>query len=519
MRVDQGGLNIPLEGKRVSKSKEKKREEQRIKREKRERALTGLYSRVFDVCNSDQIAAILRRYKNVNAKTEEEIRVGGSKIDLVENLRRVVALKLVPLEDVRRTLTDAEENGSQHIFYFTPVNEEVADSLREFPSRASKNTEVPRENKDIIYKFPRQKNGFAWVDMRESVAAKSNDWLIKAYARDQRREKISEKRSDGQLVVTYDIIDVDVIYVLRWNEPGLLEVRMSTEGITGVSKKKQRLKLILSQFAALSGVESIHLKAWDLESATTNLMAAAVTHDNIEIGDSALVTAGGKLIQASGVEEDESLYDDPDAAKAFKQLLKKDSRAESVVVRWALPKHLSGYKLPVTLSAQVGGRFSNEVVVTSQVSAKVIDYLTNELRSADRNEIPKLKRMDLAISVLDTPLPWEQLDRICAAHPEFERPLRTITSWVKRNRRRRTVSVRELARLNKSTPADELASAIALLVSESFFTRMLGVFDPQGALIAEFSTDTELPETISSRDKSVEYAIDDLRVASVYRYG
>ena len=482
--------------------------------------LKGAYLRAHEVCTSDQIVDLLRRYKHVSSVTEEEIRLSGSKVELIQNLRRAVSKGLLPERAVRVLVRDAEENGDQHIFYYKPASQTARRRIRAVVGHLQESDGHTFARKPI-YGFP--KKGLRWVDFRTDIGNKPDDWLLKAYMSDSKLEKVDERdpREGGlDLVVSYRRQPIDVVLVIRWNEPDLLELRVSSDGLTGVSKKKKRLTLLLKEFQELTSIGAGQLDEWSLTSATTRLMQADKTNADITIGESSLVTQGGRKFHASGVQDDESIYDDPDAAAAIRQLLKKQSTAESTTVRWELPRHLSGYKRSVALSVKVGGRFTNEISIGPKVDPGVVDYVTSKLREADEDDIQELDRSDWATSVFSDAEPWKAVQQFGEDQASDNPAFGTIARWMSRNKSRRIVSLSELARSKKSLSPGDLLGAIYSLQKAGLFRRRIGVFDPHGIVIEELDPGIDsLPSKVSSKDKNVQYKTEDLRIAEVYQYG
>jgi hypothetical protein len=76
-----------------------------------------IYELLDQLATADQIQDLLRRHKKASAKEiSKEILVGGTKPDVLKNLKSAVDHGHLPPADVIQLLQESEENGSQHIF-------------------------------------------------------------------------------------------------------------------------------------------------------------------------------------------------------------------------------------------------------------------------------------------------------------------------------------------------------------------------------------------------------------------
>lgn len=90
-------------------------------------------------------------------------------------------------------------------------------------------------------------------------------------------------------------------------------------------------------------------------------------------------------------------------------------------------------------------------------------------------------------------------DNLISDHPEHERALRLIQSWL--NRHHRTTSI-YLDDLIVEVPVDsaELADTLSLLVQEHVLRRFYKVLTPDGVYAdRKFNSPTEIPEKLADR--------------------
>lgn len=160
---------------------------------------------VNDWCAVEQIAQLLRDAKD----TSDEVRVTAPKKDVLieKNLREAVEAGAVPLDKIYNLIREAEENGNQHIFYYR--------------AQWAKKMDLPRA--DLV------ENDFIFADLHPwNVALKPHDWVLKIYGHEFVDKYTNVIKEIGENRFTHEFYREGrrIVIVVRWNNPGILEVRI-----------------------------------------------------------------------------------------------------------------------------------------------------------------------------------------------------------------------------------------------------------------------------------------------------
>ena len=79
-----------------------------------------IYKLIDDLATAQEVHAVLRPYKETHPT---EIHLSGNKPDLLADLKKGVLGKWIPEIKVYELLRECEENGDQHILYYTPATD------------------------------------------------------------------------------------------------------------------------------------------------------------------------------------------------------------------------------------------------------------------------------------------------------------------------------------------------------------------------------------------------------------
>jgi len=355
------------------------------------KVFSGPYEILDQQCNGTQISNLLRKFKGVSKDHEAEIRVtADSKSDLVKHVRRVVSKELVPFDELTELIRRCEENGKQHIFLFKPARNSglMADPV----SIAS--LLFPEMNiEEELPSFERPKNAYKLVDFRTGFNNKKKDWILKAYGHHEVMSYVGkeEKTTANTVEVTrtYSKVDYSPVLIGRFNSPKLFELRIDS---TGSSDGKNVLSDRSRAFWALcTGVLSQgDFEVFSLKSAITTMLADLGNKNRMyAFGDCQLKNSDGGIVKFHPDDDEESrktLEMDDGRKEAIDALLSNSASGEYAVVYWKVgeifPKLYSDKK--ATLRTVVTGKQTNELVVSSKVDGKVLDYVTSELRKFAR---------------------------------------------------------------------------------------------------------------------------------------
>ena len=80
------------------------------------------YDLIQELASNDQIKDVLRKYKLLadDPTIKKELLVGGNQDDLIARLKKAVLNDRIPFAAVAELIRQSEENGNQHILYYSP---------------------------------------------------------------------------------------------------------------------------------------------------------------------------------------------------------------------------------------------------------------------------------------------------------------------------------------------------------------------------------------------------------------
>lgn len=341
-----------------------------------------LYELVERHVNADTIKDLLR---TVKLDHPDRVRVSLTKPELIDQLKSLVRGGELEMLRVFDLLREAEENGSQRIFYFRPY--------RDFARLLGQPAEVGRrlfgENWEEQFRTPlltRSEVGTV-VDFRP-LPHKPRDWLFKLYAYDPFRKLLERSAPNSQRVVheLWQLEEERSVLIVRWNaisaDSGWLEFRIP-KGIIG------RLSIHLANLWSLVGpiVTEADCQPVNLEPAMRRIFATHATNRRLyRIGDTqAFDSADTRYSVTPNDPENGTLADTRSGVRVNQQVLQDEGEFASLVVEWL--REGSGDVLPANLRCVLGGPTRNrlhQMCVSSETSAAAVDYVTDQLRHFSR---------------------------------------------------------------------------------------------------------------------------------------
>jgi hypothetical protein len=341
--------------------------------------LDDLLGLVKDICTKDQVQSLLRAAKQSEGQ-RSSVRIAGKLDDIVShNLRDAIQAGKIAREAVYSLVSEAEESGRQHIFYFVPKDERVKDACNDSPRVASRLFGGP--NWKVERNFPNyhlKSSGFEWADFR-TVPTASPDlegWVVKAYAGVTRQKHVGTRpEPPNRIAKIFEEIPSRDVYLARWHPFGLLELRLPLE-------KRQRVLLasVRALWAAISAaVSSDDFEPYDLTPACRRIIDRYADHSDVyRLGDAHLLDSGGGTTKISARRGEEHLMEVEDRRKATEIF----EQCRLLVVVWLLNQasHDTGDQLRTV----VGGSRPNEVAMVSRTTAKAVDHVTHRLHQFTR---------------------------------------------------------------------------------------------------------------------------------------
>jgi hypothetical protein len=318
----------------------------------------------------------VRLLKEPKERLKKDVHVSGTKAHLIQQVKQLVAKKELKFDEVMNLIREGEENGDQHIFYFKAVGNAKA-YLRSgsFPedlwgedwgSMNFPKIEVNTERLD-------------WSDYRRSLDGKPKDWIAKLYG-EEVHETPYKKDTKGKYIRHWFATEqVRMVCLLRWNDPDLLEVRISRTGSTGKKTMMERLAKI---WELVGGVITPNMvTAWDLRPIHRRMIADRETHKTLfRPGSVALRDSKSGKAEFKPYTEDDELDDSAECSAAIDTILNESrTGCDAAAIRWLPQEKVTVFEEPfVTYQT---GVFPNELVIRKKaVGSAAIDYVTNQLR-------------------------------------------------------------------------------------------------------------------------------------------
>jgi len=348
----------------------------------------NIYDLLGELCNLDRIKQIIRDSKDdAPPQVKKELVIGKTMPDVLKNLKSAVTNKLIDEKVVFGVLREAEENGNQHIFYFTPRTKAVQKKVQD----GSRIAEILWGKKwqstmgfPAVHLVPEESR---WADFRPAgVNGKPADWLGKIY-RLELHERYDKETDRGATYVTkrFEIVPERNVFVVRWNQPDLLEIRIHRAENTSRKALATRLKSIWEMLAeAFSVDEFVEVPIKEtVRKMLTKFSDAPNSGLPFAPGNVALrCTDGGGVSLTSPDTEQGDLFSAIERGDAMRGALKRNATCQQSSIKWR--KSAADELLDEDLRMVLGGHLTNEVIIASRISSKAIDYVTDQLRRFGR---------------------------------------------------------------------------------------------------------------------------------------
>jgi hypothetical protein len=336
--------------------------------------LTDLLKLVEDKCTNRDIRAILKRAKTGGA----DVRVSEATKALVvhKNLRAAIEKRLIAEREVYDVLCGAEENGGQHIFYYTLTD---PGHFNKYADGEKVGTRLFGANWNKTQKFPQfhlQPKGVIWSDFRveNRPGATSSNWVAKVYSGLETRKFIEEKKeSQSRVIRIYEITLNREIYLVKWHGFGLLEVRVPRQSSSKeVTKTEEDFWTMLAP-----GMSRADFTSWDLSPASSKIVSTRSSNKKLyRLGNT---RALGKTLATAYFcphSSDDDLCDDPAHDKSVSEY----KSFKEVVVYWLPQTNTDAIEADSELRVVIGKLAKNEILISAKATAAEVDYVTYRLR-------------------------------------------------------------------------------------------------------------------------------------------
>lgn len=308
-----------------------------------------------------------------------------------DELRSLMLRGVLTPEELVQAIQAAEENGNQHIFYYTPRGRSAARYLDDAAAIAAVLFQTADWQSSLG--FPRisliPSAGAVWADFRIGLPGKPRDWVAKLYVRDTRQEPVPhherlawEKRSgfqapEGWTVSLTHQVPSRAVVTARWNHPDVFEIRVSRRGAVTAGTIPGRLFLMRKRLDEAFGNDTII--EWDLTPVRNNMILAEPNHREVyRTSQTRMSSRRGVTANFRQPTPEESLGSDDSAQDAIERLLRDGGQCHANTVKF-LEEGSDGL-LGDDLRVVVGATHRHEVVILSQASSTAVDYVTDQLR-------------------------------------------------------------------------------------------------------------------------------------------
>lgn len=366
----------PLEGPPMTKPVDQKQEpvEQQ-----------DLFERILAKVNADPIKVLLAAAKE---DAPEDFGTSGTLPELVDHLKRAVALGSVTKERVWGLLQEGEENGGQTILYYAPKDEEVR-GLCCRPEEVARRLFGEGWRQGMGFpQLPRLSDGQTIVDFRTPYAGKGEDWLLKIYTFQESKVQLQNLDSEevrfalqlqkNQYAVVYEKRVVESVCIARWNSHGdlpLLELRIELSG--RLPRFEVDINAIWSRLRP--AVRQEEFCSWELRPALDRMLRECESQTMVyQIGLVNLKDSGEGNVRYTPYTEHEPIETNETRLKTIHQLLDDGGQCNRLVMKWLAEG--SGEAIDVNLRTYAGSRGTNELVIRAQTTEQAVDYVTDRLR-------------------------------------------------------------------------------------------------------------------------------------------
>lgn len=328
---------------------------------------------VSEWCAVEQIAQLLRDAKD----TSEEVRVSAPKKEILieENLRKAVEAGAISLDKVYNLIRESEENGNQHVFYYRRSGQpgtldDVATRL--WGAQWQKKMDLPRA--DLV------ENDFIFADLHPwNATLKPHDWVLKIYGHEYVDRYTDVIKPIGENRFTHEFVREArrIVIVVRWNNPGILEVRIpQTE-----SKKRVKQWLQKAWLMIAPACPPTEYAPWKLTKARGRMIAEQKSNEKVYRLNHTRVEDEDHNIGTFECHDPQGhLFAQQRMVESVKKLI-DGGECTNLRVLWLTGNNPNPSRELHTL---IGHNESNEIVIGGYCQSRDVDYVTDQLRHFSR---------------------------------------------------------------------------------------------------------------------------------------
>jgi hypothetical protein len=306
---------------------------------------------------------------------DKEIRVSGKFDDLLDRIKKAYDRGTVTKYDLFNLLSRCEKNGRQHVFYYVPKNDEVADACSDVAKverallggKMAQEADLPK-----TFLIPQ---GEVIADFRHETrpTTKYSWWTFKVYSGIERTRFLREEPiNDTQFAKIYERYYAREIILVIWHSFGLLEIRRSI--YTEMSLKTCREELERAWALVAGALQRDDFEPLDLKAALRELVKEAIdgsnSHDlhNAEFQDD----KGGRVV-FNPKKHDDSLAESKARRKAIEAL--RD--CVTAAMTWKRPDGRPD--LPEKLRTEICCFLPHEIRIGSKTTPEAIEHVSRRL--------------------------------------------------------------------------------------------------------------------------------------------
>jgi len=234
----------------------------------------------------------------------------------------------------------------------------------------------------IFRNLDRNVEKLRWADFRTGINGKSKDWLAKLYGHERvlklkKREKVDVTATGFREILDYEAEDYNTVLVVRWNHPGLLEIRIDQTGLQKAGLAEERLAAVWDLLS--SALKESECRPWDLRKSITKMLQSRVKNAELyELGTVKMLDGAHGNVQFDPYKATESIDGDTGRTIAIDGLLANKAQGTGAAISWK--PHEDIESLEKSLLTAITGEAFNCLAITSKTSSEIIDYVTNKLR-------------------------------------------------------------------------------------------------------------------------------------------
>jgi hypothetical protein len=326
------------------------------------------------------ISALLDEAYGGLPDTEAPMPKGTKAEEFLASLRDGVNRGFIPRELVYNLVRDAEENGSQHIFYYRLTNPE---NRAVYSNMSYIGTRLWGEGWEQAMGFPKftlLPQNMVPGDLRRPSHSQTitNDWILRLYDVLMRlKEQVEEQEQleDGGVKKIFRPHREKGVLVVRWHAFGVLELRVPS----GQSKKvmesaKAKLWALLER-----AMDPADFQEWELSPALSKLYQERnVNKDKYELGSLGTMAADGTLIDIRPSDEEDSLADSEIAEKKIADAEQNLEVCRKLGIIFK-KGDATGFSHKLRVSAGLNAK--NEAIILGSATPSMVDYVTYRFRA------------------------------------------------------------------------------------------------------------------------------------------